>query len=260
MTLPLRYSELLPKQLAQAWEEGRPAIYPLGALEWHGDHLPLGLDLIVAEWFAEQLAMKTGGVLLPSSWAAITTLPHPFSLQSPSTAQPLVWESILTGLAKSGCQKIMVISGHYAQGHLIELFNTCLKIQEENTKRICLAGTPLQMLNNPNLLDHAGRSEASQLLAIRPDLVALDQLGNPAKPADSAVLGPSPAESSAEEGRELLNQALEAWKAASFWNEEMTTQWMTQELTGLESYRQTWLSTTWEDAISRWWQARSGQA
>ena len=260
MTSPLRYSELLPKQLSQEWTEGRPAIFPLGALEWHGDHLPLGLDLIVAEWFAEELALQVGGVLLPSSWAAITTLPHPFSLQSPSSAQPMVWESILTGLAKSGCQRMLVISGHYAQGHLIELFNTCLKIQKENADITCLAGTPLQMLSNPDLLDHAGRSEASQLLAIRPDLVALDKLNDPSNPADSAVLGPSPAESSAEEGRELLNQGLQAWEAAANWNPEQAAHWMKQELAGLESYRQTWLSTTWEDAISRWWEARSNQA
>lgn len=260
MTSPLRYSELLPKQLSQAWSEGRPAIFPLGALEWHGDHLPLGLDLIVAEWFAEQLAVQVGGVLLPSSWAAITTLPHPFSLQSPSTAQPLVWESILTGLAKSGCKKILVISGHYAQGHLIELFNICLQVQELNIGATCLAGTPLQMLNDPDLLDHAGRSEASQLLAIRPELVALDQLQDPAKPGLSAVLGPSPADSSADEGRELLNRALAAWQVAANWDSAQSAAWMTQELDGLESYRQTWLSTTWEDAISRWWEARSNPA
>lgn len=260
MTSPLRYSELLPKQLSQAWSEGRSAIFPLGALEWHGDHLPLGLDLIVAEWFAEQLALQVGGVLLPSSWAAITTLPHPFSLQSPSSAQPKVWESILSGLVKSGCQRILVISGHYAQGHLIELFNTCLKIQEENSGAICLAGTPLQMLMAPDLLDHAGRSEASQLLAIRPDLVALDQLQDPSKPTKSAVLGPSPSESSAEEGRALLTNALHAWHEAASWNSMQAAEWMNQELAGLESYRQTWLNTTWEDAINRWWEARSAQA
>ena len=47
--MPVRYAELTPEQLEKRWSEKPLAIIAWGALEWHGSHLPLGLDGIVAE-------------------------------------------------------------------------------------------------------------------------------------------------------------------------------------------------------------------
>lgn len=256
----LRYSELLPNQLSAAWQQGSAAVLPFGALEWHGDHLPLGLDLIVAEWFAQELCGRIKGVLLPSCWAAITTLPHPYSLQSPSDAQPAVWRSIINKLIQGGCKKVFVVTGHYAQGHLIELLELCLAVQKAYPSAVCMAATPLQLLDDPNLLDHAGRSEASQLLALRPELVNLKDLDDSLDSQQTAVLGPSPRGSTAQEGLELLTKGLAAWENAALWDSAMAESWMKKELAGLESYRQTWLTSSWEDAINQWWEARSSQA
>jgi len=42
------------------------AFPPLGPLEWHGPHLPLGVDALNAEAVAWRVAQEVGGVVLPA--------------------------------------------------------------------------------------------------------------------------------------------------------------------------------------------------
>src|ERR687898_3220094 len=42
------------------------AILPLGATEQHGHHLPLGVDIMLAEGIARLVAGETGALLLPA--------------------------------------------------------------------------------------------------------------------------------------------------------------------------------------------------
>jgi len=73
-----------PEELDLALSGNPLVICPWGALEWHGAHLPLGLDGLVAEAFSERLAESTGGILLPCTWLPMTTLPHAFSISLPN--------------------------------------------------------------------------------------------------------------------------------------------------------------------------------
>jgi creatinine amidohydrolase/Fe(II)-dependent formamide hydrolase-like protein len=43
----MRYEMMLPHQLRTAIDEGWPVVLPLGVLEYHGEHLALGLDTLV---------------------------------------------------------------------------------------------------------------------------------------------------------------------------------------------------------------------
>ena len=41
------------------------AYLPLGTLEWHGEHLPIGADGIQSQGFFCRLAGRAGGIVLP---------------------------------------------------------------------------------------------------------------------------------------------------------------------------------------------------
>ncbi|MXY83198.1 MAG: creatininase family protein, partial [Gemmatimonadetes bacterium] len=45
----VRYSDLLPWEFRQRLAARPVAYLPLGTLEWHGEHLPLGSDAIQSE-------------------------------------------------------------------------------------------------------------------------------------------------------------------------------------------------------------------
>ena len=59
------YEELTPKEFRVRIAEAPIAYLPLGTIEWHGEHLPLGSDGLQSKKFLEILANEVGGVVLP---------------------------------------------------------------------------------------------------------------------------------------------------------------------------------------------------
>jgi creatinine amidohydrolase len=260
--MPLRYAELTPAELESAWKDRALAIIPWGALEWHGPHLPLGLDGIVAEWFAEHLAERTGGVLLPTCWMPITTLPHPHSLQVRTSVFQEMLDDTIEGLYLAGARVVCIVTGHYAQGHEIELYKAAIRAMDGHRNLRVLAATPLEPLGDDSLLDHAGRWETSQLLALRPELVELEELPESLDARRVAVLGEDPRAGSSEEGLAILEKALSVWTE---WVEELAR---TEDTSFLREfykrrnqdyapYVRTYFVDSWEQAICDWWMTRS---
>jgi creatinine amidohydrolase len=253
-----RYAELRPVELAAALAENPTVICPWGALEWHGPHLPLGLDGLVAESFCERLAEATGGVLLPGCWLPMTTLPHAHSISIPTETVCAVWRALLDECARVGAKTICLVTGHYAQGHELEMYRECSQAMQRHAGLRVIAASPLELLRDDSLLDHAGRSEAAQLLAIRPDLVRLDLYETGAS-VTNAVLGPDPRDATREEGERLLAEGLAAWKnAMATWDDLALRNFYEQRTRAYTPYRDEFFKQSWEQAIADWWKSRSG--
>ena len=60
------YENLCPREFRQRLEEMPIAYVPLGTLEWHGPHLPLGADGIQSKGLFRIMAEEVGGIVLPS--------------------------------------------------------------------------------------------------------------------------------------------------------------------------------------------------
>ncbi len=256
-----RYADLRPHELTDRLERFPVAIAPWGALEWHGPHLPFGLDGLVAEAFSEQLAAKTGAVLLPTTYLPITALPHPQSIPFRAEAVRGTWEDLFLGLGAAGFQLVCLISGHYAQGHEIVLAEVAEWITRERGARV-LAGTPLALLDDPALLDHAGFWETSQLLAIRPDLVDLEALPSGSE-LPVAILGQDPRSATTGKGQAVIERAIGAW---SGWIERLLSEDDPQPLYDLyserrssyQSYVEQYYDGSWDKALQTWWTEHLG--
>jgi len=59
------YEELLPLEYLERLNACPIAYLPLGTLEWHGLHLPLGSDGLQSKGFFMRLAGRIGGIVLP---------------------------------------------------------------------------------------------------------------------------------------------------------------------------------------------------
>ncbi len=256
--MPKRYAELTPDELERAWNDCPVACCAWGALEWHGAHLPLGLDGLVAESFTERLADRVGAVLLPTVWLPVTALPHKFSISIHTGIVKGIWRDLLNELYKSGARVICFVTGHYAQGHELELYNVSMDAMREHSDFLVLAATPLELLGRPDYLDHAGRWETSQLLAVRPDLVHLDKFPGMVGPKTGAVLGEDPRRASREAGEALLNQALDAWtewveRLVRERDQEPLIEFYRAQIETYDDYVRRYYSGSWEDAIEKWW-------
>jgi creatinine amidohydrolase len=252
----MRYVEAFPEDLDAAWSRGAPAILPIGALEWHGSHLPLGVDCFLAQYFADRLASSTSGVLLPLFPTPITTLPHLHSLQVPTEALRLILDSTLAGLFRSGARAIVIVTGHYAQGHEIELYEAALRAMDDHEGLRVFAGTPLEILGDDSLLDHAGRWEAAQMLVVRKDLVR-DSLPNELRPKQHAVLGEHPNLASETEAKKVLEDALARWIGWLSAPAEKLREHYAMRFDAYQPYVDDYLENSWEEAIEKWWATKS---
>ena len=61
----MRYELMLPHQLREAMEKNWPVILPLGVLEYHGEHLGLGMDTLAVIRILDRLEKEAPIVILP---------------------------------------------------------------------------------------------------------------------------------------------------------------------------------------------------
>lgn len=57
---------LRPETLRPLIESRTPLLIPVGAYEYHGEHLPLGTDTLIAEGLCRRIAERTSAVVAPS--------------------------------------------------------------------------------------------------------------------------------------------------------------------------------------------------
>lgn len=256
-----RYAELRPEQL-QAIIAAAPIAYvPWGALEWHGPHLPLGLDGFTAEAVAERAVRRTGGAILPTTWWPITALPHRFSLSIQSDVIQALWDGIFAELARAGFRVVVLLSGHYAQGHELVLMDAAE--HAISAHGLLVLATPPLALVDEEMLDHAAHWETAQLMALRPQLVALDALGAaPLQPDESAVLGADPRRATATQGESALALATDrivicVGALMTHAGPDVLRELYARRRAGYQSFVERYFHGSWEDASQSWWEERT---
>jgi creatinine amidohydrolase len=61
----MRYELMLPHQIRQAIAENWPVVLPLGVLEYHGEHMAVGMDTLVVIKVLDRLETEMNIVILP---------------------------------------------------------------------------------------------------------------------------------------------------------------------------------------------------
>lgn len=188
--LPSRWDELTasdwPKALAQS---DSTCILPIGILEKHGPHAPLGSDLIhVREWSARATKQEYAVVFPDFFYGQIYEAKHqPGAFALPSK---LVWELLdatCEEIGRNGFKKIVIVNGHGGNPNLLRFF---VQAQLERRRDYVVyffdpASDPKldekvsQMRKSEAANDmHAGERETSTLLYLRPDLVQMERAAN----------------------------------------------------------------------------------
>lgn len=229
------YSELTPKEFKERIAEAPIAYIPLGTLEWHGEHLPLGSDGIQAQEFFIRLAPEAGGIVLPMLFLA-PDINDPvrkpgfygmdivgFRNSGQKTTQltgSAYW--ISTDLFKELCEAILkqlkragfrIIVGH-GHGPSIRFF---IDHADEWNKTFELEILTCRREDESDGLglqaDHAGANETSMVMAVRPELVHLENLAQDPDEKPVAVAGKDPRfHASKENGEEIIRTQITRMK------------------------------------------------
>jgi creatinine amidohydrolase/Fe(II)-dependent formamide hydrolase-like protein len=214
-----RYERLSGAALQRFLEEAPLAYVPVGTLEYHGPHLPFGVDGITAHELSLRAARTSGGVVLPASYLATGCLDLQGTLTfSPELVERFAQETI-EQLYKRGFRAIVLLSGHGP----LDLLHLLKRVgREQEAKLPGLRTYGLHWLElaaathdgiadmGPGLVDHAGSVETSWMLAVQPEDVRLDRLpADPDAPVPAGVYGVDPRKgASAAFGAERMDAAV----------------------------------------------------
>lgn len=172
-----RFEESTPGQLEELIARSPLAYLPLGALEWHGEHGPLGLDGIKAHHICERTAERTGGVVFPPLfWGAFDTMPFPFTFHFEREQLEPLLRALLVQLADWGFEVIVLLTGHYPPTQIKMLRKLCRSFNRQG--RALSLGAP-EMVFATDIEyygDHAGMWESSMMLAIQREWVDLSAM------------------------------------------------------------------------------------
>jgi creatinine amidohydrolase len=213
------------------------AILPLGAVEAHGPHLPLGTDIVIAEAMARAggarlIARGFDAVILPT----LPVAPAPFAAAFAGTidiaaaATATTLEGIARSMARHGARAVVVANAHHDPAHVAAIRDVVAQLERDGTAVLLFPDLTRRRWATRLTEEfqsgacHAGRYETSVVLAAAPGTVdSRIAMGLPPNPASlvtaieqgqrtfeeaggsDAYFG-SPGEATADEGRDIIER------------------------------------------------------
>lgn len=177
------------------------AVIPLGSIEYHGPHSPLGTDIVLADGFADLIDSSLGGIVFPT--VPYTACPGKTTKYKgtipirPSVIQEYLID-ITMGIIEQGINRIILLNAHdgnmgvsrmvaeYVTGKHIDasvlLVNWWQLVAIDDAEEMGFEGTKGR--------GHGGPFEMSAVKAFRPDLVHVNADDKEYKEQESLSLYP----------------------------------------------------------------------
>jgi creatinine amidohydrolase len=175
----MRAELLSPAELDAALQRAPIVYVPLGSLEFHGPHLPIGLDSLNAHGVCTAAAQRSGGIVLPVIYQGIGgghgDYPWSIMMAAP-TGLSAHLRSTLERLEGFGVRTAVLFTGHFAPEQL-DVVDEVAATWNAADSALRVVGTGVNRCPDaPFAPDHAGVFESTLLYAIAPDLVHVDLL------------------------------------------------------------------------------------
>ncbi|MCU0460300.1 MAG: creatininase family protein, partial [Bacteroidales bacterium] len=184
--IPSQMEELTSPQFPKAVEQaGGVCVIPLGIIEKHSTHLPLGTDLYEARASVIRAAEKEYAVVFPPYYVGqIFEAKH-----QPGTiaySNDLMWqmlEETCQELSRNGLKKIILFNGHGGSTYFLNFFCQSQLASGKDYVVVLFQSGPdkdmdkeINAMKTARLDGHAGEEETAMMSFIRPDLVDAESL------------------------------------------------------------------------------------
>ena len=179
--------------LARVGRDRAPLFLPVGALEQHGPHLPLGTDALLATAIAAGAAAAVGGIAAPALAYGYKSQPkcgggQHFCGTTSLDAATLIGQvrDTIREFVRHGVERLVLVNGHYEnQWFMIEGIDlalrecgpTKLQVMRMEYWDFCTEQTLAEIFPQgfPGFaLEHAAVIETSMMMHLHPDLVRQD--------------------------------------------------------------------------------------
>ena len=206
---------LFPSEVAEARARTGLVILPLAPIEWHGPHLAMGCDGLLAHAFARRLAAELKCPYFPPLYLGTERERRPQVLRSlgfsgtefiegmdfpaNSVKSAYVREEVFSLAVRGtldalfqrmGFRAVVIVNGHGAENQKAVLDRFCAEYNSEGKRRLMWVypGFPKSLIAGS--IGHAAAEESSMLSASWPDCVDLSRLpaSGPLRNTEHAVV------------------------------------------------------------------------
>jgi len=180
-----RWAEMSTREFA-ALPPDTVAVLPVAAIEQHGPHLPVCVDACLNEAVVER-AIAALPATLPVTFLPMLPvgksnehLAFPGTLSLSAETLLRLWTEVAECVHRAGIRRLVLLNSHGGQPQVMDIVARDLRVRL-GMFVVCASTYGLARL--PPLFGeaeerhgiHGGASETSQMLALRPDLVRMDQ-------------------------------------------------------------------------------------
>ena len=229
---PKRFEEVVGFEVGDLASRYPLAIVPLGSLEFHGPHNPLGSDSIIVSSIAERVAVRTNALLFPISFTQCPAHTAHFSgtISIRPEVMTMYFADVLRNVLHLGFRRMFILNGH--DGNIGPGRGAMAQVADEANDSQLLFASWWEFLSGEAMKSmrmfsqsngghgHGGPLETSAVASFRPDLIHLEKAKDIPEPPD--LSGGSPyflqksvakdwpgysghvSEASAEKGRKLV--------------------------------------------------------
>lgn len=158
------------------------AILPVGAVEQHGSHLPIGTDAMIAQAFADRLGAILDAYVLPvlSIASSIEHRESKGTVYLKAETLGLVIRDIIESLHYSGYRKVILLNGHGGNWILKPTIRQLIRDFQDKGEpmEIVLIHNSVVVKRQHEVTEHvahdlhAGEKETSIMMYLHPELVS----------------------------------------------------------------------------------------
>jgi len=182
----MRWEELTSPEVGALDRDRTVVVLPLGSVEQHGNHMPLGTDTILAQAVSLAAAGALDDVIvLPPPWYGFSAhhMRFPGSITLSAETLMAVAGDIVAAVVKHGFRRILIVNGHGGNNGVIDVLASSLGHKHYGVARIAaltyfaLAREEIAALRQsaPGGMGHACEFETAMMEAVRPELVHMDR-------------------------------------------------------------------------------------
>lgn len=157
----------------------RTVIIPIGAIEAHGNHLPVNTDSCVVEYLAKRIAEKTDCIVIPTIYygPCETMLSFAGTITVSEKISYKIIEEIIKSIISQEFKKIYILNGHGGNNEflarIVNKYSKEINIKAKNWYDLKII-IKLKQNNVSYCGDHADRLETEIMLAINKQQVKME--------------------------------------------------------------------------------------
>ena len=180
-TLSPNWEELTGPDFVKAIQQAKGVcLLPFGIIEKHGPTGPMGTDLLNVRYATFEAVKQEYAIVFPEYYfGQIFEAKHqPGTIAYSTHLQLELLQETTNEMARNGCSKVVIISGHGGNTNLIQFFaQTQLETPKDWVLYAIMNGaqgagaTGVPGPSKPGADGHGGEAEMSNVMAHRPDLV-----------------------------------------------------------------------------------------